>query len=202
MSPAATVVRFSGFVPQAATREVTVGRVEIFGVRAWLAFRRDRAELARRGGGPAICGLDQLDALMNLPAGLPVPVASVPAGDRRLLRRLPAGSLDWSGASVTRRVVPPLVPLLAMVRARTWSAGLRAASRFGAYCPRLMMVPALPVDAEHALAQASFYGVGVAVTDRGQPRIVLESEPLADWQPTPAWWWFAEEVYRQVQPAP
>lgn len=170
----------------------------MFGTRAWMAYRRDEAEWRRRGSSAPLLRLDQLDALMNLPAALPVPRTGISARDQRLLRRLPAGSVDWSDATVTRRAVPPLTPMLAMVRSRQWMEGLTAASRFAAYCRRLVMISELPEDLDVALAQASFYGIGVALASGANPRILVEPEPLADWHPTPAWWWFSEEVYRQV----
>jgi len=137
---------------------------------------------------------------MNLPAGLPVPAAAISPTDHRLLRQLPAGSLERSPGTVTRRVVPPLTPLLAIVRATRWLDGLTTASRFAAYCPRLVIVPALPEERDTALAQAAVYGIGVAVTSGSGPRVVVEPEPLPGWQPTPAGWWFTEETYRQVRP--
>src|SRR2546421_201637 len=76
------------------------------------------------------------------------------------------------------------------------SKGLRAASRFAMYCRRLLVIPELPPNQEVALAEASFYGIGVALRRNGTVTMVLEPEPFTDWQPTAAWWWFTEEVYR------
>jgi hypothetical protein len=196
----AALVRFCGPAPPryAPTENVGVGRVHLFGTEAWIAYRRDDDEWRRRGDSPPILALDVLDALMTLPAGLEVPVAAVARADQRLLRELPPGSLDWSATTVTRHVVPALMPLLAMVRSTGWLEGLRAASRFAAYCPRLVLVSAVP--AEWELAQAAVYGIGVAVADdTGDPQIVVEPEQLLDRQPTPAWWWFTEEIYQQVR---
>ena len=201
MSAASTLVRFSGLTPQPAAAEVSVGRVRLFETRAWMAYRRDEHETLRRGrcGMSPIVELDVLDALMDLPAGMPVSLGSLRAADSRLLRRAPGGALEWAEAMVTRRVVPPLMPLIAMVRATDWMDGLQRASRFAAYCRRLVIVSELPADPEIALAQASFYGIGVAVVRGATPNVVLEPEPFTDWQPTPAWWSFTEKIYRQVR---
>jgi|SRR5215470_3825588 len=202
----AELVRFCGTTPTpyVATENVGVGWVHMFGTGAWIAYRRDDVEWCRRGDSSPILALDVLDTLMTLPAGLEVPVAAVARADRRLLRGLPPGSLDWSATTVTRLVVPALTPLLAVVRSTGWLDGLRAASRFAAYCRRLVIVPAVPAERGTALAQAAVYGIGVAVADEaGDPQIVVEPEPLPpDWQPTPAFWWFTEEVYRQVRFSP
>jgi hypothetical protein len=200
VSGASTLVQFSGSTPRAAAKEVSVGRVRLFDARAWIAYRPDEHERLRRGrcGMAPILELDLLDALMDLPAGLPVRSQSLRAADRRLLRRVPPGALHWAGETVTRLVVPPLMPLMAMVRSAEWTEGLEAASRFATYCRRLVIVSELPVDADVALAEASFYGIGVAVVRGSTPNVVLEPEPFDDWQPTPAWWSFTEKIYRQV----
>lgn len=182
-----------------ATGPVRVAPVELFGVPAWLAFRPDETEWARRGGSPLSClpALDVLDVLMELPYGAPIAKRSLPAADRRVLTRSPSGGLEPAGPSVIRRLVPPLTPLLVMVKARRWQSGLNAASRFASYCSRMALVPNPPAEST-AFAEASFFGVGLAAGAAGDRQILLEPEPLADWQPTPAWWRFTEWAYRQV----
>ncbi|WP_200214330.1 hypothetical protein [Micromonospora coerulea] len=198
MSVAVNLERFAGAMPQAPPGGVTVARVNVFDSRAWIAYRRDedQGRLRHRHGIEPILGLDVLDTLMDLPLGLPVPVDALSAADRGRLRRLPAGAVLWSAATVTRRVAPPVTPTLAMVRSADWMGGLRAASRFAVYCPRMVIVAALPPDSAAALSQASFYGIGVAVHRDGRPEVVLAPESVADRQPTPAWWWFTEVVHR------
>jgi hypothetical protein len=203
VSAASTLVRFSGLTPLAAAAEVSIARIRLFDKRAWIAYRPDEHETLRRRrcGMEAIVELDLLDALMDLPAGIPVPLTSLRAADRRLLRRVPVEALDWGGESVTRRAVPPLMPMLAIVRAAEWQDGLEAASRFASYCRRLVLLPELPADPDIALAQASFYGIGVAVARGAIPGMVLEPEPFTDWHPTPAWWSFTEKIHRQLDQA-
>lgn len=139
----ADMARFAQATPHAAA-DVSVGRVRMFSTTAWMAYRRDEAEWQRRGTAPPIVALDVLNALMDLPAGVAVPVSSLSDRHRRHFAKLPVGALGWTTHSVTRRVVTPVVPVLAMIRAGVWLDGLRAASRFSAYCPRMVIVPQLP----------------------------------------------------------
>ena len=79
MSSAAALVQLSGTGPRPARDDVQVTQAMVLGTSAWIAFRYDRSEAARR----AACGLgpvlawDLLDTLMDLPAGLPVPAAAL-----------------------------------------------------------------------------------------------------------------------------
>jgi hypothetical protein len=201
MSLAATLERFAATMPQAAVDEIGVARVRLFGTRGWVAYRsdHDQRQLRRAHGIGPVLGLDLLDTLMGLPLGLPVPLHAVSRADLRRLRRLPDGAVTWSSATVTRRLAPPVWPLLAMVQGADWPRGLRAASRFAMYCRRLLVISELPQDEEVALAEASFYGIGVALRRNGMLKMVLEPEAFTDWQPTAAWWWFTEEVYRGAE---
>jgi hypothetical protein len=201
MSVAATLERFAATMPRAAADEINVARVRLFGARGWVAYRPDHDQQRLRQTHPIgpVFGLDLLDTLMGLPLGLPVPLHTVSRADQRRLRRLPHGAVTWSGSTVTRQLAPPVVPLLAMVYGTDWSNGLRAASRFAMYCRRLLVIPELPPNNEVALAEASFYGIGIGLRRNGTVTVVLEPEPFPDWQPTAAWWWFTEEVYRGAE---
>lgn len=202
MSVAATLERFAATMPRAAEQEIGVARVRLFGTRAWVAYRPDEHQQHLRRAhpiGPAPA-LDLLDTLLCLPLDQPVPVATVSPAAQRRLRRLPEGMVTWSAVTVIRRFAPPVMPLLAMVQGQDWAKGLRAASKFAMYCERLMVVPELPADGQVALAEASFYGIGVAVRRGDSLTVVLEPEEFTDWQPTAAWWWFTEEVARSAEP--
>lgn len=172
--------------------------VRLFGTTARVAYRTDKIEHARRRQADLghLDSMELLDILMDLPAGSAVPTASVGTASLSLLRRAPEGVIGFAASSVTRLVRPVVTPLLAVVHAREWHDGLERASRFAAYCPRLVVVRELPPDSEQALAEASFYGIGVAVGARSAPTVVLEPEPFLDWQPSVAWWHFTEQVYR------
>jgi hypothetical protein len=159
----------------------------------------DWAEARRRRGFGlgAVLGWDLLDTLMELPAGLPVPVTALTGPARRRVARAAPGVARMTGGQVTRDLVPPVTPLLAVVTAGDWLDGLTRAARFAPYCCRLVLGPAQD-DPDQALEAAAGLGIGVAVrAGPGRAEVLAEPEPLADWQPTTAWWRFCEVIYGQ-----
>lgn len=193
----AALVQLSGTGPRPARDDVQVTRAQVLDTWAWIAFRYDRPEAARR----AACGLgpvlawDLLDTLMELPAGLPVPAAALTQPARRRVCRAPVGVAHVSGGQVIRDLVPAVTPLLAIITARDWASGLTRASRFAPYCRRMVVGPRLPAGGK-VLQAAARLGIGVAV--RGGPgatEVLLEPQPVEDWQPTTAWWRFCEVIY-------
>jgi hypothetical protein len=200
MSSAAGLVQLSGTWPRPARDDVQVTRARVLGTRAWIAFRYDRPEACRRaaGGLGAVLGWELLDTLMDLPAGLPVPAAALTLPARRRVTRAPAGVAHVSDGHITRDLVPAVMPLLAIVTAGDWADGLTRASRFASYCRRMVVGPGLPPGGE-ALRTAARLGIGAAVrSGQGPAEVVLEPEPVADWQPTTAWWRFCEAIYGQA----
>jgi hypothetical protein len=204
MSAAAGLVCLSGSEPRPASDGVQVARARVLGTSAWIAFRVDRPEMERRSA----CGLggvlawDLLDTLMELPAGLPVPAAALSVSARHRVRAAPAGVARVAGGQVIRDLVPPVTPLLAVVAARDWAGGLARASRFAPYCRRLATGPVLPPGGD-VLRTAARLGIGVAVRSGARAaEVVLEPEPVHDWQPTTAWWRFCEAVYGQAAGIP
>ncbi len=197
MSSAAALVRLSGSGASPARDDVHVTRALVLGTSAWIAFRYDGCEAGRRaayGLGPVL-GWDLLDTLMDLPAGLPVPAAGLTRPARRRVGRAPAGVVRVSGGQVTRDLVPAVTPLLAVITARDWTSGLARASRFAPYCRRLVVGPR-PVAVGEVLQTAGWVGIGVAVrSGAGGAELLLEPEPVKDWQPTAAWWRFCEVIY-------
>ena len=139
-----------------------------------------------------------LDALMELPEGLSVPISGLPQRDRQMLREMPRATVHIGEGFVTRLFAPAVTPLLAVVSGRGWSDGLERASRFAPYCARAVVVSALPQDEATALFNASFYGIGVFESDGHEATMVVSPEDLPDWQPSPAWWLFCERMYRQL----
>ncbi|MDI5979854.1 hypothetical protein [Amycolatopsis magusensis] len=179
-------------------REAQSVRVRIFDTTAMIVHRRDDVEheRRRRTGLADLRSMELLDVLMDLPARVAVPRSSLSPAVLRVLHQAPAGVVRIDNESVTRLVSPAVTPVLAVVYASRWRDGLERASEFASYVPRMFVVPDMPPNAPEALAEASFYGVGVAVGPRSAPTTELEPEPLSDWQPTTAWWWFCEQVYR------
>jgi hypothetical protein len=194
------LVGFTGSIPYALDEQVNVDRVRAFGTWVWMVYRRDAAEWRRRRrhGLGAVAQLDVLDVLMDLPAGMAVPLRSLQASERRLLRRTPVGAVLHRTGAVIRQLVPAVTPLLAIVPAREWQSGAEAASRFAVYCPRMVVLSKSPKDMDAIVSEASWYGIGVAIGRSEGSEIVFEPEPLADWQPTPAGWAFSEILYGQL----
>jgi hypothetical protein len=172
----------------------------MFGTTAAVTHRTDDREDDRRrqAGVGHLDSIELLNALMDLPPGPTVPLSLIRSSTLAVLRRAPEGVVRFTSSGVIRLATPPVTPLLAVVHSAQWRDGLERASRFAAYCPRMLVVRELPSNADEALAEASWYGIGVAVGPRSTPTTVLEPEPLADWQPTVAWWRFCERVYRHV----
>ena len=145
MSPAPMPVCLSGATPRPATEEVAVTRMTVRGTRVWMAYRPDQREWRRRqacGLGPVLAW-DLLDTLMDFPAGMAVPVSGLDGPVRRRLAAAPPGVVRFGADRVTRTVVPPVMPLLAVITTRDWRTGLAAASRFANYCRRLVVAPGL-----------------------------------------------------------
>jgi len=175
-------------------------RVRILGTTATIVHRRDDVEHERRRlmGLADVKSMELLDVLMDLPHEVAVTRSSLSPAVLRVLQRAPAGVVHIDSTSVTRLISPAVIPVLAVVYASRWRDGLERASEFASYIPRMFVVPEAPPNSEEALAEASWYGVGVAVGPRSAPTMVLEPEPLSDWQPTTGWWWFCEQVYRHT----
>lgn len=200
MSSAAALVELSGAAPRAVGDDVQVTRARALGTRAWIAFRLDRQESRRRQafGLGAVLSWELLDTLMELPAGLPVPVTALSWPARRRVARAAPGVARIAGGEVTRDLVPPVAPLLAIVTAGDWLEGLRRAARFAPYCRRLVVGPGRAGGVQ-VLDTAAGLGIGVAVrSGPGRAEVLAEPEPVPDWQPTTAWWRFCEVIYGQV----
>ncbi|GAA2255491.1 hypothetical protein GCM10010402_08480 [Actinomadura luteofluorescens] len=204
MESTSTLVRFSGATPRPAAEDISVTRLRLFNTPVWMTYRRDTDEWRRRRAYRlgAVLAWDLLDLLMELPVGCPVPLGALSRGDRRRLQRAPEGVVTITEGTVTRHAVAPVMPLLAVVACRDWHDGLARASRFASYCSRMVVVSSVPGDQAQALAFAGLYGIGVAVGDRQPARVLVEPEPLTDWQPTTAWWRFTETIYAQAAKEP
>jgi hypothetical protein len=200
VNPAASLVRLGGPRPFPAHEDVQVTRARVLGTWAWIAYRVDRREERRREAFAlgAVLGWDLLDTLMDLPAGLPVPLSVLAGPTRRRLAGAAPGVARVADGQVIRDLVPVVTPLLAVVMTAEWNAGLARASRFAPYCCRMVLGPALPADSQ-VLETAGRYGIGVAArAGSGTAELLLEPEPVQDWQPTTAWWRFCEATWEQA----
>ena len=201
MSPAASLVQLGGRSPRPAQDDVQVARVRALGTWAWIAYRADRREAQRREAFTlgAVLGWDLLDTLMDLPAGLPVPLAALDRPSRRRVADAAPGVARVAGGQVIRDLVPAVTPLLAVVMTTQWRSGLARASRFAPYCRRMVLGP--EPEQEPFLPIAGQLGIGVAARrESGPVQVLLEPEPVRDWQPTTAWWRFCEVTWGQGGP--
>jgi hypothetical protein len=199
MSPASSLVELSGPAPAPAREDIQVTRARVLETSAWIAYRPDRHEASRRRALSvgAVLDWDLLDTLMDLPAGLPVPLSALNPPACRRVASARAGVARVTDGQVIRDLVPALTPLLAVVVTANWDAGLVQASRFASYCRRMVLGPALPTG-DHVMETAARLGIGVAVADGSRPgEVLLEPEPIEDWHPTTAWWRFCEMTWGQ-----
>lgn len=183
-------------VPDAAR----VAAVRILGRPAAVMYRADAGEFRRRRdvGLGAISRLDLLDVLLAMPHGYPVPFESLAMHERHLLGVLPPGSVDLEPGSVIRRVTVPLKVDLAVVPAVDWRRGLDQASLFAPFCSRAVVLARVPADAGHLLIEAAYYGIGVAVARDGDIEVLAEPQPFRRQRHKAAGWWFAEQVYAEI----
>ena len=131
------------------------------GVRAArLHLTVDPAEHRRRaqaGCGP-ITSLGTLAQLMDLPAGFPVALASLPERDRKAIRRLLRGAVTIADGHVTQHAVRPATVHLATVHGTVTRANLGRAGSFAPFCARAIITPARPRRSE-TLIEADFWGI-------------------------------------------
>jgi hypothetical protein len=171
-----------------------------FGTRAGVVYRPDQAEVARRRAHRvgSFTEIDILDALMGLPAGLPVAWNELTDAERALVDRAPRGAIERHGERVVRWAVAPVSVLFAVVAANDWHSGLKRAGRFAPFCARAMLLPTLPPDWDDARMQASYYGIGICIFLDMRLHMLVRPRPYVRRRHTPAQWWFAEEAYRQI----
>lgn len=175
--------------------------LSVEGAEALCFYRLDDAEHERRKRVSA-ARLDEmgaLEALLALPVGVRVPLASLDRRARREVVALPAGSVVRDARSVIRQAVRPLRMDLAVVRASGWRSGLEAAGRFAPVCRRAMVLKRLPAETHELLLEANFYGVGVFVGADDGMEMVLEPRDYRPVRHTAAAWWYVEELYQRVR---
>jgi hypothetical protein len=175
--------------------------VRLFGSTSGVVYGSEDGEVARRAKEQpeSVTRLDVLKVLMGLPLGESVPEENLSRADRALLRRAPQGAVERDGVWVVRRAMAPISVRLAVVASRDWRVGLKAAGQFAPYCARSVLLPSRPEDWEQVSMRAAFFGVGVMVPSAGTITTLVEPEPYVRRRHTPAHWWFAEEIWRQLK---
>ncbi|MGY0022134.1 hypothetical protein [Streptomyces sp. cg35] len=180
----------------------SVAEVEARGVRAVLAVRLNAAEVERRrqDGVGAVLDGSALEGLMQLPAGLPVPVSSLAPREWSSLRRAPGHAVERGDGQVVRRLVAPLEVDLAVVRSSSPARNaLKRAGRFGAYAASSVWLDASADGSELLVTEAGVYGLGVVRTGPGEaPELLVAPRSSSRFGHTSAGWLFAEQVYAEL----
>jgi hypothetical protein len=143
-------------------------------------------------------GFGGLDVLMELPHGLPVPVAELTEHQQAYVRRAPSGICTVADGQVTRHAGRPCRVVLATVRAKSASKlALDSASRFAPFCARQVVIAQPPsLRMPERLLEFGFYGIGVTLEHAGgELETLVVPRPWRPMRHTPAGWWFAEEAY-------
>jgi hypothetical protein len=177
-------------------------RVTVRDVSAMLAYRLDPGEHIRRreAGLVAVTRLEWLNAMLGLPAGIPVRLDALSSCSRQIVRELPPGCVRLSEGSVVRELVRPLRVELAVVTAETddWQAGLEKAGAFTGYCTRILAIAGMPGNMPQAYAEAARHGVGLVVGTDSSPVTEVSAVRFMPAAHTAAGWRFAEQVYEEI----
>ncbi|MGW5454717.1 hypothetical protein [Nocardia sp. NPDC003979] len=174
--------------------------VRMFDATVGIAYLPDVQEIERRRrlrlG--AVTRLDLLDVVMNLPVGLPISVGDLTSRERRIIGQAPAGVVEVEGGYYVRRARAPISARLAVVASRTWQEGLRSAGRFAPFCSRAMLLRSIPTDLAEAQLQASFFGIGICVSDASGLRTLVEPQLYVRQRHSCGQWLFAEKLYEKT----
>lgn len=190
--PAATIAAVYRAAAPLLPEDSRPYRLRIFGTDVLLFARLDEAEHARRlDAGARRLWIGHLDVLMNLPEGEPVPLTSIKLPLRKAVRALPHGAVRIEAGYVTRLAVRPLKADLAVVRGRSTAR----AGRFGAICPRMLLLDRTPADLEDLLFTADCWGVGVFAPAGDGLQVALPPAPFRPGRHTPAAWSLVEDLY-------
>jgi hypothetical protein len=147
----------------------------------------------------AITSPDVLGLLLGLPVGMAVPLSSLTARERSVLRAAPSGALTVKGRLVVRHAVRPLTVDLALVPVRGWQRGLELGGRFAPFCSRVMVLDRLPRDLEGLRVQADFYGIGVVAMSGEKMQVMVAPGQFRRQRISVAGWQFVERVYQHVR---
>jgi hypothetical protein len=177
--------------------------LSVLGTEALCFYRLNEDEHARREEASAarLDKLPDLESLLMLPVGIPVPLQSLDPLARREVRGLPTGAVERDRKAVTRRAVRPLQVDLAVVRASGWRRGLERAGQFAPFCRRAMLLDRRPARLDEVLVEADFYGIGVFIASGAEVELALEPEDYRPPRHTAAAWWFVEDVYQRLRSA-
>jgi hypothetical protein len=181
---------------------VLTAPLQLKGSNAWVFYRYDENERARRHrvGAERLDRMDALEALLQVPVGLPVPLASLAEPLCRAIGALPGGAAVVGDGQVTRNAVRPLAVDLVVVRSsgRNWRDGLKRAGRFAPFSRRALLIDPPSEEWETLLLEAAFYGIGILIPAGGGVELVLEPRAYRPRRHTAAAWRFVEQVYQRL----
>jgi hypothetical protein len=149
--------------------------------------RRQRAELG------AVTSMQLIDAVMNLPTGMPVRLSDLSDITRGHLDSAPPGVVEADGEWVTRLLSPPVTVVAIAVRGRGWARSLQRAARFTPFAQRLVVLDQAPPP--QLLWEAQVAGIGVWAIEGDQYGEVCAPEPFIRRYWKPVGWRFAERAY-------
>jgi len=162
----------------------------------WLHIALDPIEHERRqvDGLGGITSWDQLNTLMGLPVGEPIPIGSIAWADRPALRKLPCGAVHLTRTHVTRLAIRPCRVHRAVLAGAATRRNLDRASRFAPFCARQLLIPAPPRRPDF-LTEADFYGIGVTLDHGGEHEVLVVERRWRPMRHTVAGWRFVEQAY-------
>jgi hypothetical protein len=175
--------------------DVVAGGAVTVGATGDAVVTCDYMEQARRRlvGLGAVTSLWLLDAVMTLPAGVPVRVADLSEDVRISVNAAPRGVVAIDGGWVTRLLSPPLTVVGAVVCGTGWRRPLQQAGRFTPFAQRLLVLEKTPPSGR--IWEAQVAGVGVWISRNGQLTEMCPPEPFKQRYWKAAGWRFAERAY-------
>lgn len=166
--------------------------------RTLVSYRRDRAEGERRRRcGAAPLGIEDLSVLLQLPADIPVPLASLPQPLRNKARTLPHGAATVTDGHICRRAVRPLTVDLVLIRTHhdRWEDGLVRACHFKSFACRALLLDQPALERDDLCMQAAYYGIGILEpAAEGSLAWTASPEPYRPRRHTPVAWHFTEQL--------
>ncbi len=160
--------------------------------------RIDRAEVQRRQavGLGAVTDHELSQVLAQLPLDWPVPCADLDPVTLRILAAAPAGIVELTATSVTRRWRPALTVTGVLLTSRDWQAGLRNVSLFAPDAPRGVLLTRPPHNVEAVTNRAREREIGVISADPVETwRMLVEPRHEPAYAPGPRHWRFLETTY-------
>ena len=177
------------------------GGAKVAGATADALIIVDVTEQSRRkaAGLGAVTSLPLLDALLNLPLGMPVPKRDLAEPTWQQLLLAPAGVVQLDDRWVTRVLTPPLTVAAALVRGHSWRQALRRAGCFAPFTQRILLLDRAPKAGY--VWEAAAAGVGVWVGGPGEVQEVHPPEVFVRRYWKAAGWRFAERANASAQQA-